>query len=399
MSDLTTSLSSALLDRGFLVETIGQEIYLTDNAYLHDYNDRSRRSLQIGHDQADSEFLREMLGQLDLGGLKKTSFATRPLRLDAHDQRLVSWQVDKMFSSRHVRQESGYNLFEARASNFKRRVHGQKISVAVLDTHIALLVKGLSAVGCFTYSACEGHEYHAVTGSLPLHVGLVGEGSIAWALQLLADAKMAGIELPDLHIQGDMLRELQASVGSEQRDLEQVRRQAVALGRYLYTNRHRLRSKRLLWAEHYQPAVTLDVDKDSEDRLLERKPRQFRVRLFDANDYAIEFTVDNYKCLEAECRKALQAWLLLRRESAPGHVSIRVAKLETPHEWKTPWGDSKPVWLKISPVKDIQQYEITELKILTRRRAKSKSESAKTSWLGLWMGMREAFPEDFVTSC
>jgi hypothetical protein len=396
MSELFSFLSSALLDRGFLIETVGQDIYLTDNAYLHDYKSGSRLSLPAGHDQSDSEFLREMLEQLDLGGLKRTSSANRPLRLDAGDQRLAPWQVEKLFCSRHVQRESGGNLFEVRPSNFKRRMHGQKISVAVLDTHVALLVKGLSAVGCFTYSACEGHENHAVTDRLPLHVGLVGEVSTAWALQLLAEANMAGIETPDLLMQGDMLRENQASVASEQRDLHKVRQQAVALGRYLYNHRQQLRSKRLSWAEQYQPLVTQVVEKDSEHRLTERKPRLFRVRLVDADDYAIEFTIDNYKTLEVECRKALKAWLLLRRDSAPAHVSIRAAKLETTLEWKTPWGDSKPVWLKVSPV-EAKQHKESELKILTRRRAKSKSDSRETSWLLLWMGIREAFPEDFVT--
>lgn len=397
MSDLSSFLSSALLDRGFLIETIGQDIYLTDNAYLYDYNGGSRHSLHVGRDQADSEFLRELLEELDLGGLKKTSSAILPLRLDAHDQRLTPWQVEKLFCSRHVQRESGGNLFEVRPNNFKRRVYGQKISVAVLDTHIALLVKGLSAVGCFTYSACEGHENHAMWGNRPLHVGLIREANLAWAEQLLADANMAGIETPDLYIQGDMLREVQVSLDSEQRDLHKVRQQAVALGRYLYTNRQQLRTKRLFWAEQYQPPVTQDVEKDCEHRLPERKPRRFRVRLVDADDYAIEFTIDNYKTLEAECRKALQAWLVLRRDSAPAHVSIRAAKLETPHEWKTPWGDSKPVWLKVSPVEAKQRKE-SKLKILTRRRAKSKSDSIETGWLGLWMGIREAFPEDFEIS-
>ena len=160
-------------------------------------------------------------------------------------------------------------------------------------------------------------------------------------------------------------------------------------------HRQQLRSKRLSWAEHYQPLVTLDVEKDSEHRLTERKPRRFRVRLVDADDYAIEFTIDKYKTLEVECRKALQAWLLLRRDSAPAHVSILAAKLETTLEWKNPWGDSKSVWLKVSPVEAKQRKE-SELKILTRRRAKSKSDSRETSWLLLWMGIREAFPEDLL---
>jgi len=397
MSDLSTLLSSALLDRGFLIETNGQDIYLTDNAFLSDDHGGSRRRQQVGHDQADSEFLREMLAQLDLGGLKKTPSTSLPLRLEAGDQCLAPWQVAQLFGSWHVQRESGGNLIDARPSNFKRRAHGQKISVAVLDTHIALLVKGLSAAGCFTYSACEGHENHAATRALPLHVGLVGQINTAWALQLLADAKRAGIITPDLSIQGDMLRESQASVESEQRDLGKVRNQAITLGRYLYIHRLRLRSERLLWAVQYQPPISQAADKTGELRLAEKKPRRFRVRLSDADDYAIEFTVDNYKTLEAECRKALQAWLVLRRDSAPAHVSVRAAKLETPHVWKTPWGDSKPVWLKVSPLK-AQQHEISELKILTRRRAKSKSDSVETSWLGLWMGIREAFPEDFLTS-
>ncbi|MGU9839849.1 MULTISPECIES: helix-turn-helix transcriptional regulator [Pseudomonas] len=147
----------------------------------------------------------------------------------------------------------------------------------------------------------------------------------------------------------------------------------------------------------YQLSVAQDTDKASKDRLAEKKPRRFRVRLVDADDYAIEFTIDNYKTLETECRKALQAWLVLRRDSAPAHVSIRAAKLETPDEWKTPWGDSKPVWLKVLSV-EAKQCEKSELKILTRRRAKPKSDSVETRWLGLWMGIREAFPEDFETS-
>ena len=73
MSDLSTLLSSALLDRGFLIETNGQDIYLTDNAFLREDHGGSRRRQQVGHDQADSEFLREMLAQLDLGGLKKNA--------------------------------------------------------------------------------------------------------------------------------------------------------------------------------------------------------------------------------------------------------------------------------------------------------------------------------------
>ena len=43
MSDLSTLLSSALLDRGLLIETIGQDIYLTDNAFLRDDHGGSRR--------------------------------------------------------------------------------------------------------------------------------------------------------------------------------------------------------------------------------------------------------------------------------------------------------------------------------------------------------------------
>lgn len=58
--------------------------------------------------------------------------------------------------------------------------------------------------------------------------------------------------LPDLHVQGDTLREHQSSLESDRRDLSKVRRQAIVLGRYLYANRRRLRAERLSWAEHYQ---------------------------------------------------------------------------------------------------------------------------------------------------
>lgn len=395
MSDTLPMLSSALLDRGFLVETIGRDIYLTDNAYLGSQGSHYRHIHLADRDQTDLELLRELLEQLELGSLRRTSSTDRPLRLDVQDRRLAPWQVEKLFCSRHVRRESGGNLREDRPSSFKRCMHGQKVSLALLDTHVALLAKGVSAAGCSTYSACEGHENHDVLGNLPLHVGLFGEINVAWARQLLASAHAAGVLTPDLHIQGDMLRECQASVGSERRELVKVRQQAIALGRYLYAHRQRLRAERLIWAEHYQPPTQRGAAPDAECKSAERPPRRFRVRLADADDYAIEFTIDNYRTLEAECRKALQAWWVLRRASAPAHVSIQAAKLESPGEWRTPWGDPKPVWLKASAMGSGKSGD-SEWKILTRRRAKPKSDSVETSWLLLWMGIREAFPADFI---
>lgn len=368
-------LSAVLLERGFLIKTSGQQIYLTDNACL------PGQPSHYPSYPTDLELLEQALKLIGVdNGLRRTY-------LVAKDQCLTASQVKKLFDMRqHVQSESGGNLRAESPRNFQRYSHGQKVPLALLDAHVALLAKGLSAAGCTTYSACDGHLDHPILGRQPLHVSLYGVGHTTWAHRLLEDARAAGLDLPDLHIQGDTLCERPESVESGQRNLICVWDQAIALGRHLYDNRQRLRDERLNWAKTFSfPAL--------EPPRLNPKPLMFRVRLADQDGYAIEFSVNNYHTLESECRNALQVLWELSRGWSTNHVSIQAAQIEAPHEWKTPWNDPKPVWLKVYPATNDDDWQI-----MTRRKGIRKSPTQETRWLLLWMGIREAFPSSPKTT-
>lgn len=372
-------LSSLLLDRGFLVTTFEQKVWLSDNACLPGQHSYYRNS------PSDLAFLNQALILIGLEGLQRNQLVVK-------DQPLADWQVEKLFTLHQLIQgESGGNLRDERPRYFRQYLHGQKVPLVLLEPHVALLAKGLSAAGCTTYSACEGH----LEGRKPLHVSLYGEGHTAWAHQLLEYARVAGVHLPDLQMRGDSLCECLSSIESDQRDLAAVQRQAIALGRYLYEQRQWLRQKRQTWVQSFsfpetlQPVVGLNAE-----------TFEFRVRLEDQYGYAIEFSAQNYRVLEAECRKALRAWAVLNQTrpltgwygmpkagKPTRHVSIRAARVEAPQDWRTPWNDPKPVWLKLAASCEPGAEE----RILIRRRAFPKSPSRETLWLALWMGIREAF--------
>jgi len=72
----------------------------------------------------------------------------------------------------------GYTL--ADWSNFKRRAHGQKVPVYLLDPFVSRLVKAISAAGVGTHFSCDGHGKNRLT------VGLSGKYNRAW-FQLILD--------------------------------------------------------------------------------------------------------------------------------------------------------------------------------------------------------------------
>ncbi len=243
-------LSTALLDRGFLVEKVGENIYLTDNACLRT-TVAGYRNLRLETDQA---LLAHTLKQLDLGALLPCEMPGRAYRLSAADHALSTQQLELLFAPRHVRQEAGYTHWEAKLKVIKKRHHVAKVHLVELDTHIALLVKALSAASCATWSSCDGHDEGR---PYPLHVAIVGRVNVAWARYLFESAQSTGLDLTNLQFnQRDELRETESSLHSPQRDLRRIRTQAIRLGRFIYENRLKFRAERLDWLSRYESTLT-----------------------------------------------------------------------------------------------------------------------------------------------
>lgn len=447
-------LSAALLARGFLVEMVDNDIYLTDNAYLLRSNQRSNSRYPD-----DEDFLAATLQRLDLGTLIKTCESACPFRLSQPDQILDDQRVIALFTYPHVLSEVQYPYGADDSNVFRSRVHGHKMPAAALDSHVALLVKALSAVGCFTLSSCDGYQ-SKVEGQFsfpaPLYVSLAGELSTAWARYLFNQALNAGVHLPDLLLvdhedqSGTLLTE--QDVRSEK--LLHARRQAIELGLFLYNNRLLLRQWRSKWIKAYQSqAKSINVA-----RAPAQAPIRFRVRLLDRTGFTVEFTVSGFRELEVHCRAAVTSWLSINprgarqqewsgqyqldelsdhrlhvedalnafRLSHPGEpdnagkciglyrkslslrehaehleqkrlrdlspvLQIEATPLHQPARWRSPWGDRKPVRIRV--VRTHNNIRPDNWRLVFRRTALSGRKSATDSWLLLWMGFREAFRE------
>ncbi|MBK59576.1 MAG: hypothetical protein CML01_12330 [Pseudomonas sp.] len=443
-------LSSALLARGFLVDLIGKEIFLTDNACLHGSEPGFRRTYP-----SDAVFLAITLSRIGLDGLSRTDDPVRPLKLIHGDQMLTDSQVSALFDHKHVQRQTSYLSDMEAPYYFRRRLHGIKVPTSVLDPHVALLVKALSAAGCFSFSSCDGHESDAPCGAMPLEVSLVGEMSTAWAKHMLAQAAGAGIQFSELRLNYGSwcLEEHLTAAGLETRELVLVRRQAIELGQFLYSNRLRLRQERIRWMETFRPRG----NENSAPMNTGREAIQFRVRLSDASGFAVEFTVRGYRELDERCRSAFSCWQTLNpyekrkpwwfaqkeldeldAKSMLAHEELRVRELglreavrpiepceisdflqktqaarqqdnrlshlrqlrsapvlqieiAVPGEegWRTPWGDSKPVRIRIVRTDSSDHPE--HWRFVFRRTALKGRTSSTDSWLLLWMGFREAF--------
>jgi len=218
------TLSSALLARGFLVDLIGNDIFLTDNACLHGSGPEFRRTYP-----SDAVFLAITLSRIGLDGLSRTNDPVRPFKLIHGDQILTDSQVSTLFDHEHVQRQASYLSDMEAPYYFRRRLHGIKVPTSVLDPHVALLVKALSATGCFSFSSCDGHEPDGPCGTMPLEVSLVGEMSTAWAKHMLAQAAGAGIQFSELRLNYGSwcLEEHLPAAGLETRELVLVRRQAI----------------------------------------------------------------------------------------------------------------------------------------------------------------------------
>lgn len=251
----STSLSGCLLRRGFLIERIGREVYLTDNAFLGrnvEYDNRRNTP-------CDASFLRILLEKIGCGKLEETGDSHLPYRISVPEQPLGHRQRALLFEERPIKVEAGYNKADAAARIFAAHPTAKKPPLVWLETHVALLVKGLNAVGCGTWSACEGHVDRGF-----LHVSLMPGLHSAWGEQLVQRARQDGVPL--LHLawqrESDDGAMLAATPGDSQgmpgdyrrmQWLSQVREEAILLGLYLYTNRRHLRAQRAEWHANHGP--------------------------------------------------------------------------------------------------------------------------------------------------
>lgn len=224
-------LSHALLQRGFLVETVDGQIYLTNNAYVrHDLD------LQLLHTLLEQ-------AQITCNVPGRTHARCTSQHLYAHigpDCAISDTQYTSLFQPEHCARESFRSTWRPTGQQqFYRRSTACKLPLSQLDAHIGLLVKALSAVGTYTACSCAGRPGE------PLYVQFDDDINSRWATQLLAYARRDGLALPDMQIAGLLLCEREASCKSADRRLDEVRTQAIALGEYLYLKREGIRRERL----------------------------------------------------------------------------------------------------------------------------------------------------------
>ncbi|PNG05929.1 hypothetical protein CXL00_08845 [Stutzerimonas stutzeri] len=368
---------------------------------------------------------------------------------------LTDSQVSTLFDYAHVERQASYLTDMEEPYYFRRRQHGIKVPTSELDPHVALLVKALSATGCFSFSSCDGHEADSPCGAMPLQVELVGEMSSAWAKYMLDQAANAGIEFSGLRLNDCCwcLEERLTAAELETRELVLIRRQAIELGQFLYSNRLRFRQERIQWMKTFQPRANGTNTPNN----THRTPVEFRVRLSDSSGFAVEFSVGGYRELDERCRAAFLSWQALhpREKRKPGwfaqqeldeleaqsllaHEELRACELElreatepmSPNdisgflhkiqavrqhverfnyqrqlrtapvlkieiaasahgEWRAPWGDSKPVRIRIMRTDSADNPE--NWRFVFRRTGLKGHTSSTQSWLLLWMGFREAF--------
>lgn len=246
-------LSEALLERGFLVEVVAGVVFLTDNAFFRDHTYGSDKK---GGERNDLSLLYEL--GCHWGGPFKYGMAGGCIP-SGHLHSRIGVDVtisnachNALFTPVHVYMESGYYLPFGKGGwpLFRRHSVARKLPLRILDAHVALLSKALSAVGCRTVSVCSG--YGQDERQLPLNIEFYDDINAEWAGHLLHLARNAGSELPDLNIIGHRLTESASSLHSGMRDLDGVRRQAIELGTFIYRQRQPLRQERGHWIDHHE---------------------------------------------------------------------------------------------------------------------------------------------------
>lgn len=241
-------LSDALLERGFLVEAKDGQVFLTSNAWLKGYctdDDFLRQLTQIEAWQVDAD-------QNERFGFdQRTHDKPHLYACLGSDYPIDTQRYKALFKQEHYQGYRDKNL-PCRFDDldlFTRYDCAPKVPLRVLDAHMALLVKALGAVGCWTSHCCAGR----VRGQypIPLHLEFNSPINARWAAYLVEKAQSAGLKLPDLST--DLrwgIKETERSFQSPQRSLLAPRKQAINLGKFIYQNRMQFRAQRYAWANN-----------------------------------------------------------------------------------------------------------------------------------------------------
>jgi hypothetical protein len=101
----------------------------------------------------------------------------------------------KAFARRHVSGETEFPLRYANQSYIYKRSTGPNIPLIKLDSYIAILVKGLSAVGCFTWMSCHGGQAYKDKNSeaylySPAFIYIAGDINFRWAIEIISQYQL-----------------------------------------------------------------------------------------------------------------------------------------------------------------------------------------------------------------
>jgi len=298
---MSTLLSEVLLDRGVLLQVHGRDIYLTDNCYfgppLGYHPNWSQHTPGLTDAQTLGQLLRttglspELLEQqaavlhrhlAELHDPESPDYASdtthrlikalsnrlqalpaalrhKLVRLQQQNVNLDERQVKALFAQPHYRAEArgDYGWHGQGLRRFQRRLVSPKTPLAVLDPHIAMLVKALAAVGCYSWCSCQGYaDSESRDGRAPLRIDLIDKINADWA-QHLIDIAGQQLAILDLEVRGTLLIETEHSLNSADRALGKVRTQAIQLGRFIYRSRLLLRAERKAWTAQYAAHTSL----------------------------------------------------------------------------------------------------------------------------------------------
>lgn len=279
----TLTLYKQLLRRGFLVEKEGDRIFLTNNAYLKTSRWRKPETLFFESDEipfdhvsssavrpdfwpcpydrrapADQEVLQHLLARIGDPAMTFLGNEHRAWALSMRDRELHPHEVEALFRWPAIRSESWNDSRYCGRTWGLKRGHAPKVPLALMEAHIALFVKAFSAVGCWIWVSCEGHEDER----LPICV--IGDGPhTRWARHLMKDVEAAGLGglrmvrpqhycalVPDT---ADFRR-----APKDLAELEAMRRCYMDIGEYVYENRYRLREERAVWARRQLALARFD---------------------------------------------------------------------------------------------------------------------------------------------
>jgi len=271
---VSSLLSTQLLRRGFLIEVVGQDIYLTDKVFLarehwkkpetnffnvsnvtFDYISTGANQpfdrLRV-HDErplTDVEMLEALLARIDRGILIRTGKPGFPFRLSSPDTPLDLSEIEQLFRWPVIRSEAFHHETEANPAWFADHPLTPKIPLSILEPRVAMLVKAFSAVGCGVWCSCEGHA-----GRSDLRLEFMGPLHALWAKYLIEKVEIDGIVGFRVIRERDCFSLVIRGLGDPRRAevITISQEMGMRVGNFLYQNRLQFRVERKRWMTRFR---------------------------------------------------------------------------------------------------------------------------------------------------